>query len=79
MKVKIGGIYSHYKHNNLYKVIAMSKDCQSLKDMVVFEALYPNPLSRIWTRPYHEWCEEVMDHQGNKISRYKFIKDSETE
>lgn len=79
MKVIIGGIYRHYKDNNLCKVVALAKDSQTLKDMVVYEALYPNPLSRIWVRPYHEWSEEVTDREGNKVCRFTFIKESEEE
>jgi hypothetical protein len=79
MKVKIGGIYRHYTHNNLYKVVALCKDSETLKDMVVYEALYPNPLSRIWVRPYSEWTEEVTDKEGNKKLRYTFVKDGEEE
>lgn len=79
MKVKIDGIYKHYKHDNLYKVIALAKDSASLKDIVVYEALYPNPLSKIWTRPYSEWTEEVKDEQGNKKLRFAFVKDAEEE
>ncbi len=77
MKVKINGIYRHYKHNNLYKVIALAKDSETLKDIVVYESLYPNPLSRIWTRPYHEWTEEVLDVDGNKKLRFMYVKDDD--
>lgn len=79
MKIKIGGIYKHYKNHNLVKVLALGKDSESLKDVVVYEALYPNPLSQVWCRPYSEWTEEVSDHQGNKVTRFTFIKESEPE
>ena len=69
MKIKIGGIYKHYK-GNLYKVIALAKDSETLQDMVVYEAQYANPLSRAWVRPYFEWSEEVTNKQGEKVSRY---------
>lgn len=79
MKIVIGGIYRHYKNKNLCKVIALAKDSDTLKDMVVYEALYPNPLSKIWVRPYHEWSEEVKDSMQNKVSRFTFEKESESE
>ncbi len=76
MKIKIDGTYKHYKNGSLYKVIALAKDSETLQDMVVYEALYANPLSRIWTRPYFEWTEEVTTKDGAKVSRYTLL-DSE--
>lgn len=72
MKIMIGGTYKHYKNDNLYKVIALAKDSETLQDMVVYEALYPNPLSRVFTRPYSEWTDEV-DKNGAKILRYTLL------
>jgi hypothetical protein len=72
MKIKIEGIYKHYE-GNLYKVIALAKDSETLQDMVVYEALYPNPLSRIWVRPFCEWTEEVADKEGNKLFRFTLV------
>lgn len=75
MKIKIGGTYKHYKSDtNLYKVIALAKDSETLQDVVVYEALYPNPLSRVWTRPYFEWTEEVTTKDGVKTSRFVSVE-----
>jgi hypothetical protein len=73
MKIKIGGTYKHYKKENFYKVIALAKDSETLQDMVVYEAQYPNPLSRIWIRPYCEWTEEVENALGQKVSRFTLV------
>ncbi len=73
MKIKIGGTYKHYKKQNLYKVIALAKDSETLQDIVVYEALYPNPLSRVWTRPYHEWVEEVANEKGDIGQRFSRV------
>lgn len=73
MKIKIGGLYKHYKNDNHYKVIALAKDSETLQDIVVYEALYPNPLSRVWTRPYFEWTEEVTNKDDIKVSRFTSI------
>jgi len=75
MKIKIGGNYKHYKNHNLYKVIAIAKDCESLQDIVVYEALYPHPLSRVWVRPYHEWTEGVTNEKGETVPRFSLIED----
>ena len=70
MKIKIDGTYKHYKNDNLYKVIALAKDSETLQDIVVYESLYANPLSRVWTRPYFEWTEEVTCKDGKKVPRF---------
>ena len=73
MKIKIGANYKHYKNHTLYKVIALAKDSETLQDIVVYEALYPNPLSRVWTRPYHEWTEEVTNEKGETVQRFSLV------
>ncbi len=73
MKINIDGVYKHYKNNNLYKVIALAKDSETLQDIVVYESLYPNPLSRLWTRPYFEWTEEVTNKDGQKVARFSAV------
>lgn len=74
MKINIGATYKHYKNDNLVRVIALAKDSASLQDLVVYEALYPNPLSRVWVRPYFEWTEEVTDKNGNKVPRFVTVE-----
>lgn len=74
MKIKIGANYKHYKNHNLYKVIALAKDSETLQDLVVYEVLFPHPLSRVWVRPYHEWTEEVTNEKGEAVQRYSLIE-----
>lgn len=74
MKIKIDGTYKHYKNGNLYKVIALAKDSETLQDIVVYESLYANPLSRIWTRPYFEWMEEVANKEGVIMPRFTLVE-----
>lgn len=73
MKIKIEGVYKHYKNNNLYKVVGLAKDSETLQDIVVYESLYANPLSRLWVRPYFEWTEEVTNREGQKIPRFTAV------
>lgn len=55
----VGGIYKHFKTGNLYKVIAIGKHSETLEDMVVYEAQYDNPKSKIWIRPLAIFLEKV--------------------
>ena len=75
-KVMIGGLYQHYKNKNFYRVICLAKDSESLEDIVVYEAQYTNPISKMWTRSYSEWSAEV-ELNGVKQPRFKFVEEQE--
>jgi len=66
------GIYKHSKKGTLYRVIGNAKHSETLEDMVVYEAQYENPVSKLWVRPAHMFLEEVEVH-GQKVSRYVFV------
>jgi hypothetical protein len=65
------GIYKHSKTGNRYKVIALGKDSETLEDIVVYEALYENPVSKIWIRPLAMFLEMVIVN-GKKVPRFEF-------
>jgi hypothetical protein len=74
MKIK-PGIYKHAKTGNLYKVHFVAKHSESLEDLVVYEALYENEMSKFWTRPVFMWSEEV-EIDGDRKPRFAFQKDN---
>ena len=63
------GIYRHSKTGNLYKVHFVAKDSETLENIVVYEALYDNNLSKFWVRPAKMWFEEV-EVDGKKVPRF---------
>ena len=63
------GIYKHSKKGTLYRVHFVAKDSETLEDMVVYEALYENSLSKFWVRPAKMWFEEV-EVNGKKVPRF---------
>ncbi len=65
MELKLG-IYEHYKGKK-YRVIGVAKHSETLEDMVVYEALYGNDLSKLWVRPLKMFLEEV-EVNGKKLS-----------
>lgn len=74
-EIKVGDIYLHSKSGNKYKVNALAKHSETLEDLVVYEALYENPRSKIWVRPLAMWNEEV-EIGDIKVPRFvKFDKD----
>jgi hypothetical protein len=62
-------IYRHSKTGNLYKVHFVAKNSETLENIVVYEALYDNNLSKFWTRPARMWFEEV-EVEGKKVPRF---------
>ncbi len=66
-EIKIGK-YRHFK-GNLYEVIAVAKNSETLEQMVVYKALYGD--GGIWVRPASMWNETVIK-DGKEIKRFEF-------
>lgn len=65
------GAYEHYKGKK-YRVIGVAKHSETLKDMVVYEALYENKESKLWVRPLEIFLENV-EIGGKIIPRFKYL------
>lgn len=70
MKTK-PGVYLHYKGKK-YRVIGSAKHSETLEDLVVYETLYKNKLSKLWARPLKMFKEKIMA-DGKMVPRFKFI------
>jgi len=66
------GTYKHSKTGKQYRVIAVAKHSETLEDMVVYEALYENPLNKLWVRPKKMFVEKV-EINGKKMPRFRFV------
>ena len=71
MTLKLG-TYQHYKGKK-YKVIGLAKHSETLEDLVVYQTLYKNPISKLWVRPLKMFKEKIKIN-GAKKSKFKFIK-----
>jgi hypothetical protein len=71
--IKIGK-YRHYKTGNIYKVHFIAKHSETLEDMVIYEALYDNKMSKFWARPASMWVEIVKNKEGKEVPRFKFVE-----
>jgi len=69
-KIKIGR-YRHFKGME-YNVLAIAKHSETLEDMVVYEALYDNKVSKIWVRPLKMFLEKV-EKDGKIFNRFEYI------
>ncbi len=68
------GIYKHTKKRKLYRVLFIAKHSETLEDMVVYEALYENPLGKMWIRPKSMFLEDI-ELDGKKVPRFQFIEE----
>lgn len=62
------GIYKHYK-GNLYLVIGVGKDSESLQEFVIYKSLQDN---EYWVRPLVIF-KQTMFHQGKITPRFSFV------
>ena len=68
------GIYKHNKTGGMYKVHFVAKHSETLEDFVVYECLHENDKSKYWVRPI-KMFEEIVEINGKKVPRFKFIKE----
>lgn len=68
------GIYRHFKNGTLHKVHFIAKHSETLEDMVIYEELYENKLSKFWARPASMWEEIVKNKEGKEVPRFEFVE-----
>ena len=75
MLLTIGATYVHVKTGKKYKLLALAKDTKDLTELVVYEALYENEVSKIWVRPKEEFLGEAMSPEGTYHPRFQLVED----
>lgn len=74
-EIKPGQIWKHSKKGGTYKIVALAKHSETLEDLVVYEALYENELSKVWVRPIEMW-QEIVEINGEKKPRFEMVDSS---
>ena len=54
------GIYKNLKKGTEYRIVCIAKHSETLEDMVIYEALYNNELSKFWVRPLSLFKEKFV-------------------
>lgn len=68
------GIYRHSKKGGEYRVLGTAAHSETLEPMVVYEALYENPVSQLWVRPAGMF-EELVEINGRKVPRFVLVRE----
>lgn len=71
--IQAGQFYRHFKTKQLYKIIAVGKDSETLELVIVYEAQYDNPESKVWCRSLQNFCEEI-ERDGVKMKRFTLVE-----
>lgn len=66
------GKYRHFK-GMLYEVIAVGKHSETLEELVIYQALYNNKLSKYWVRPLSMFQEKVKLPNGELVPRFEYF------
>ena len=68
------GIYKHSKKGTMYRVVGTAVHSETLEPMVVYEAQYENPVSKLWVRPAAMF-EDLVEVGDTKVPRFVFVKE----
>lgn len=66
----VGGTYRHEKTGTRYRVLAVGKHVKTLEEFVVYEALYDNPVSKVWVRSKESFVGEAKTPEGTFHPRF---------
>ena len=67
------GLYRHYK-GGYYKVTGICLHSETKEELVLYESLNEDPMSKLWVRPVDKFFENVVV-DGVKIPRFSYIGD----
>ena len=74
--LKIGAVYEHVKTGGKYRLIAVAKDAGSLEDLVVYESLYENKVSKVWVRTREDFTGDAQTPEGIAHPRFRLVEEA---
>lgn len=75
MHLKVGATYEHVKTGRHYKLIALAKDAHNLQELVVYESLYENNVSKYWARSKEEFLGKAKSPDGSFHPRFRLVEE----
>lgn len=69
-ELRVGAVYVHVKTNTRYRVLAVGRHVKTLDELVVYEALYDNPVSKVWVRSKDSFLGEAKSPDGSFHPRF---------
>lgn len=70
------GIYRHYK-GKLYHVHGTCLHTETEEELVYYETLYENSLSKFWVRPLKMFLETI-EVDGKFVKRFEYVGNQRT-
>ncbi len=64
-------LYRHFK-NKPYKYLGVAKHSETFGELVLYEALYPNPEGKLWVRP-KDMFHEIVEKEGKRFPRFASV------
>jgi cyclomaltodextrinase len=70
--VKEGQKYKHFRTQNLYEFVGISRHSETLEELVIYKALYETNFGygSLWVRPKSMFFEKVI-HEGKLVLRFQ--------
>ena len=72
--LKEGAVYEHVKTSRQYRLLVIAKDSKTLEEFVVYEALYDNPVSKVWFRSKESFVGEAKSPDGTFHPRFRLVE-----
>ena len=66
-----GTVYEHYKGMR-YKILSTALHSETLEELIIYETLYENKLSKVWARPKKMFLE-FIEINGKTRPRFKKV------
>ena len=69
-----GATYEHVKTGKQYKILTIARESKTLEELVIYEALYDNKVSKIWARTKESFLGDALSPDGTTHPRFRLIK-----
>lgn len=76
MHLIIGSVYEQVKTGKRYRLLAVAKEVRTLKELLVYEALYDNAVSKVWVCSKEEFLGEAQSPDGTFHPRFRLLENS---